>query len=214
MKVYDDCQHSEGFMPCLKKKAILFFDRAARMEVIPLVSGVDVVKTSPSEVSAISENDIDAVLPRSLDKDQALTQMLWDRIASFANSRTLQLSLPKMSGQDLNKGIEEGRGKMKKMMGMMMMGGVMKMAAMIPLAIGFLFILAGKALIVSKITCKKRKSGKVSGDRKKNKKLSRVRSPSPWTDQISDIASRQVHKAAEDCNKSRDVWKIISDLEQ
>lgn len=108
MRVYDDCSHSEGFMPCLKKKAILFFDRAARMEVIPLVSGVDVVRTTPSEVPALSENDIDAVLPRNLDKNQALTQMLWDRVASFANSRTVQLSLPKMSGQDLNKGVEEG----------------------------------------------------------------------------------------------------------
>lgn len=45
-----------------------------------------------------------------------------------------------------------GRGKMKKMMGMMMMGGAMKMAMMIPLAIAGLFVLAGKALIVSKVT--------------------------------------------------------------
>lgn len=107
-KVYDDCQHSEAIMACLKKKAILFFDRAARMEVIPLVEGVNVVKTAPSEVPPISENEIDAVLPKSFDKEEALTQMLWDRIASFANSRTVQLSLPRISGQDLNKGVEEG----------------------------------------------------------------------------------------------------------
>lgn len=44
-----------------------------------------------------------------------------------------------------------GRGKMKKMMGMMMMGGAMKMMAMIPLAMAGLFVLAGKALIVSKV---------------------------------------------------------------
>ncbi|PZC78355.1 uncharacterized protein LOC110375922 [Helicoverpa armigera] len=150
-KVYEDCQNSNGFVPCLKKKAILFFDRAARMDVIPLVAGVDVVKTTNMEMPTINENDIEAVLPRNLGKDEALTEMLWDRIAAFANSRTVQLSLPKISGQDLNKGVEEGRGKMKKMMGMMMMGGAMKMAAMIPLAIAGLFVLAGKALIVSKI---------------------------------------------------------------
>lgn len=40
---------------------------------------------------------------------------------------------------------------MKKMMSMMMMGFMMKMAAMVPLAIAGLYILAGKALIVSKI---------------------------------------------------------------
>nr|XP_026492456.1 uncharacterized protein LOC113398091 [Vanessa tameamea] len=152
MRIYEDCQRTDGIMPCLKKKAILFFDRAARMEAIPLVAGVDIVKTSDTEVVPVSENDIDANLPRNIDsKDEALTDMLWNRIATFANSRTIQLSLPKMSGEELNKGVEEGRGKMKKMMGMMMMGAAMKMAAMIPLAIAGLFILAGKALIVSKV---------------------------------------------------------------
>ncbi|XP_026322980.1 uncharacterized protein LOC113232454 [Hyposmocoma kahamanoa] len=152
MRIYEDCQRSDGVLPCLKKKAILFFDRAARMEAIPLIDGIDIVKTSDPEVSPISENDIEATLPRNLeDKDEALSSMLWDRIASFANSRTVQLSLPKMTGQELNRGVEEGRGKMKKMMGMMMMGAAMKMAAMIPLAIAGLFVLAGKALITAKI---------------------------------------------------------------
>jgi lactoylglutathione lyase len=40
---------------------------------------------------------------------------------------------------------------MKKMMGMMMMGLAAKAAALVPLAIGGLFLLAGKALIISKI---------------------------------------------------------------
>ncbi|XP_046973263.1 uncharacterized protein LOC124539927 [Vanessa cardui] len=152
MRIYEDCSRTDGIMPCLKKKAILFFDRAARMEAIPLVAGVDIVKTSDMDVMPVSENDIDANLPRNIaSKDEALTDMLWNRIAAFANSRTIQLSLPKISGEELNKGVEEGRGKMKKMMGMMMMGAAMKMAAMIPLAIAGLFILAGKALIVSKI---------------------------------------------------------------
>lgn len=44
-----------------------------------------------------------------------------------------------------------GRGKMKKMMSMMMMGFAMKMAALVPVAIAGLYLLAGKALIVSKI---------------------------------------------------------------
>ncbi|XP_039760418.1 uncharacterized protein LOC120634092 [Pararge aegeria] len=152
MRIYEDCQRSDGIVPCLKKKAILFFDRAARMEAIPLVDGVDIVKTSEFEVVPVSENDIEASLPRNLDsKDEILSEMLWDRIAAFANSRTVQLSLPRMSGDELNKGVEEGRGKMKKMMGMMMMGAAGKMAAMIPLAMAGLFVLAGKALIVSKI---------------------------------------------------------------
>lgn len=109
MRLYEDCQRSDGILPCLKKKAILFFDRAARMEEIPLIDGVDIVKTSDVDMVPISENDIDANLPRNLDsKDEILSEMLWDRIAAFANSRTIQLSLPKMSGDELNKGVEEG----------------------------------------------------------------------------------------------------------
>ncbi|KAI5645725.1 hypothetical protein NE865_02392 [Phthorimaea operculella] len=152
MRIYEDCQRSEGVMPCLKKKAILFFDRAARMDSLPLIDGVEVVKSAEVNLKPLSENEIDATLPRNMeDKDQALSSMLWDRVAAFANSRTIQLSLPKITGQELNQGVEEGRGKMKKMMGMMMMGAAMKMAAMIPLAIAGLFVLAGKALITAKI---------------------------------------------------------------
>ncbi|CAG4964209.1 unnamed protein product [Parnassius apollo] len=153
MRIYEDCQQTSGIFPCLKKKAILFFDRAARMESIPLFDGVDIVKSYEPGVPPISENEIDAHLPRGLgSKDDTLSAMLWDKVAAFANSRTIQFSLPKMSGEELNRGVEEGRGKMKKMMGMMMMGGAMKLAAMIPLAIAGLFVLAGKALIVSKVT--------------------------------------------------------------
>lgn len=109
MRIYEECQRTDGIVPCLKKKAILFFDRVARMEAIPVVDGIEVVKTSEPEVAPISEKDIEATLPRNLqDKDETLTSMLWDRIASFANSRTIQLSLPKMTGQELNKGVEEG----------------------------------------------------------------------------------------------------------
>lgn len=109
MRMYEDCQRTDGILPCLKKKAILFFDRAARMEAIPLIDGVDIVKNSNMEIVPVSENDIDASLPRNMEsKDEALTEMLWNRIAAFANSRTIQLSLPKMTGQELNKGVEEG----------------------------------------------------------------------------------------------------------
>lgn len=109
MRIYEECQRSDGILPCLKKKAILFFDRAARMDSIPLIDGVEVVKTSEPEVPVTSEKEIEASLARNYqDKDEALSEMLWDRIASFANSRTIQLSMPKMSGRELNKGVEEG----------------------------------------------------------------------------------------------------------
>lgn len=44
-----------------------------------------------------------------------------------------------------------GRGKMKKTMGMMMTVAAMKAMMIIPLALGLLFLMAGKAMIISKI---------------------------------------------------------------
>jgi hypothetical protein len=42
----------------------------------------------------------------------------------------------------------EGRGKMKKMMSMMMAGFMMKLMSMVPVAIAGLYVLAGKALVI------------------------------------------------------------------
>lgn len=47
--------------------------------------------------------------------------------------------------------IYTGRNRTRRMMSMMMMGVMMKMATMVPIAIAGLYILAGKALMVSKI---------------------------------------------------------------
>lgn len=44
-----------------------------------------------------------------------------------------------------------GRGKMKKTMSMMMTAAAMKAMMVIPLALGLLFLMAGKAMIISKI---------------------------------------------------------------
>lgn len=51
--------------------------------------------------------------------------------------------------------LNEGRGKMKKMMSMMMAGFMMKLMSMVPIAIAGLYVLAGKALvrIVKLTTC-------------------------------------------------------------
>ncbi|XP_023020857.1 uncharacterized protein [Leptinotarsa decemlineata] len=170
LKIYDDCSKADGFSPCLKKKAITFLDRLGRMDKFSLAEGVIVTKVAdaPKEGPVVTEEQLEKTLPRSGDaKDEILTNMLMEKISNFIGSRTIQVSLPKISGRELAEdlGIEEGRkkeggglgggggGKMKigGMMGGMMMGIVAKMVAMIPLAIGGLFLLAGKALITAKI---------------------------------------------------------------
>ncbi|XP_075144508.1 DUF1676 domain-containing protein Osi12 [Haematobia irritans] len=159
LRIYDECTRAEGgFVPCLKKKAISFIDRISYIDSITVADGVKVVRIPstgndvPFIRPLISENELESTLSRSgEDRDTKLTNMLLERLSHFFNGHTLQVSFPKISSDEIGRGLEEGRGKMKKMMGMMMMGMAMKMMGMIPIALGMLYILAGKALIISKI---------------------------------------------------------------
>ncbi|XP_066582279.1 uncharacterized protein [Prorops nasuta] len=153
-RVYEECQHRNvAVSPCLKKKAIAFFDRLRRIETLPIADNLELVKVpSADEDVKTSEEDLESTLGRNSDnKDEVLNEVLLERVASLMNSFNVQIRLPKTSSTELKRSIEEGRGKMKKMMGMMMMGMAMKMAALVPIAMMVLFLLAGKALIISKI---------------------------------------------------------------
>ncbi|XP_054747484.1 uncharacterized protein LOC129253224 [Anastrepha obliqua] len=160
LRIYDECTRAEGgFVPCLKKKAISFIDRISHIDAIAVSDGIKLIRLPNSAVSAAaplqplySENELESSLSRSSDdRDTKLTNMLIERLSYFFNGHTLQVNFPKLTAEEIGRGLEEGRGKMKKMMSMMMMGMAMKMVGMIPVAMGMLYMMAGKALIVSKI---------------------------------------------------------------
>lgn len=107
LKIYDECANADGFSPCLKKKAVTFLDRVARMDKLPLMEGVTLVKaadvSSTMEVP-VMENEIEQNLPRSLaGQDEALNNMLSEKINHLLGSRTIEISMPKVSEM-----IEEG----------------------------------------------------------------------------------------------------------
>lgn len=101
LKVYDDCSSKvDGFTPCLKKKAVTFLDRLARMDKLNIADGVDIVKGADAPVlqeTNISEEQLENNLPRAADaKDEALNNMLVEKVTSIIGSRTLQISMPKL----------------------------------------------------------------------------------------------------------------------
>lgn len=154
-RVYEECQQRNvAVSPCLKKKAISFFDRLGRIDSLPIGENLELIKVASlaDNESKSSTIDLDSLGRNSgVSKDEILNDILLDRIATLLNGFNVQIRLPKTNFGELKRSIEEGRGKMKKMMGMMMMGMAMKMAALVPIAMGVLFLLAGKALIISKI---------------------------------------------------------------
>ncbi|CAH0555717.1 unnamed protein product [Brassicogethes aeneus] len=154
LKVYEDCSKADAFAPCLKKKAITVLDRVSRMDKLYVADGFAIIKAKDTQPEpTITEEQLEATLPRALDaKDDALNDLLADKVTKLISSRSLEISLPKISPNEV---LEESRGKKNKggmgMMGGMMMGVAAKMAALIPIAIAGLFLLAGKALITAKI---------------------------------------------------------------
>lgn len=77
------------------------------MEKLPLMEGVALIKSkdavTPVEPYAI-ENEIEQNLPRSVEgQDEVLNGMLNERVNSLLGTRTIEISMPKISEM-----IEEG----------------------------------------------------------------------------------------------------------
>lgn len=97
VRVLDDCINSDsGFSPCLKKKALTFVNRLSRMNKLPLTDEIIIIKSENDGNTTDADNENS--LPRSTDaRDDTLDKMLLDRITTYIKSRTLQVTMPKLS---------------------------------------------------------------------------------------------------------------------
>lgn len=110
LRVYDECTKADSFSLCLKKKAVTFMDRLARMDKLSILDGVNVVKSGeiPQNI-VLTEEQLENSLPRSLEnKEEALDDMLFTKVTSYITSRTLQITLPQLDSQELGRAINEG----------------------------------------------------------------------------------------------------------
>ncbi|XP_051169738.1 uncharacterized protein LOC127287059 [Leptopilina boulardi] len=151
-QVYKDCSGSE-LSSCLKLKLLTAMDRVSRSVQLNIVEGITLVKDDPNtpDEQPKSAEEIEANLPRALDdREDALNTMILDKIVNFFQSHTLKLKLPNV--EELQRSLtEEGRGKKKKGMGGLLAIPLLIGGTLVPLALGALALLAGKALIVSKL---------------------------------------------------------------
>ncbi|KOX80176.1 hypothetical protein WN51_08353 [Melipona quadrifasciata] len=151
-QIYKECA-DEDLSSCLKVRLLSAIDRVSRSAQLNIADGVTFVQDDP--ISSADEppkslQEIEAGLPRALDdKEDALNTMIFDRVMKFFQSHTLKLKLSNV--EELQRSlVEEGRKKKKNMGGLLaiplLIGGTL-----VPLALGALALLAGKALIVSKL---------------------------------------------------------------
>lgn len=106
-RLYLECARADdGFSPCLKKRAITFVDRLTNMETLPLAEGLQVVKTGVP-VALKSVEDLSST--RSLqERDLELTNMLIERVANYLNTRTMEITFPPITSDELGRSVEEG----------------------------------------------------------------------------------------------------------
>ncbi|KAF7987584.1 hypothetical protein HCN44_003447 [Aphidius gifuensis] len=153
-QIYKECTGAE-MSSCLKLKLLTAMERVSRSTQLNIVDGITIVYDGTDTVEKNedipkTQQEIEASLPRALDdKEDALNTMIFNKILRFFQSHTLQLKMPNVD--EFSRSLtEEGRKKKKNMGGLLaiplLIGGTL-----VPLALGALALLAGKALIVSKL---------------------------------------------------------------
>ncbi|XP_049880841.1 keratin, type II cytoskeletal 1 [Pectinophora gossypiella] len=152
----NDCLRKDS-TSCLKYKFFSFVDKMiGQKDSFALTDGVTVVKATdlPSETGA----------PRSLDPLQRLKRYLETHTLRIEVKGTEVVDAVSSAGRALEDTVSsfveddnevgESRGKKKKaqkILGPLMMALTMKLMALMPLAIGAIALIAGKALLIGKI---------------------------------------------------------------
>ncbi|XP_016995823.2 uncharacterized protein Osi8 [Drosophila takahashii] len=150
-RIYQQCT-GDNMSVCLKVKLLTGLEKAFRSaKTLSLTEGIQFVssggESEEPKRAPINEQDIESVLPRSVDaKEQVLNNMILKRVGNFLQDHTLQVKFDSEANS-----VEGRKKKEKKGSGAMIMIPLLLGGTIVPLAYGALAMLAGKALIVSKL---------------------------------------------------------------
>lgn len=164
--IYNDCMRKDS-VSCVKYKLFNFVDKImGTRDQFSLTEGVTIVKTPGVEKTGA---------PRSISGDESLESLILSRVSNFLQTHTIKVEL---KGSDIvnavsstgraledvtdsligdetsGTGAEESRGKKKKaakIIGPILALVALKAAALLPLLLGAIALIAGKALLIGKI---------------------------------------------------------------
>lgn len=160
--IYADCLRKDS-VSCVKYKIFTFVDKVlGARDSFALTDGVTVVKTEGSEQPE---------QPRSINADDSIESLILNRVSNFLSTHTVKVELKgadvvnavASTGRAIEDATEtvfgddeqgEGRGKKKKaakVLGPLLGLIALKAAAMLPLLLGAIALIAGKALLIGKI---------------------------------------------------------------
>lgn len=160
--IYADCLRKDS-VSCVKYKLFSFVDKVLeRRDNFALTEGVTVVKVEGAEQQGA---------PRAINADDSIESMILSRVSNFLQSHTIKVELKgadvvnavASTGRALEDASEtvfgddeqgEGRGKKKKaakVLGPLLGLIALKAAAMLPILLGAIALIAGKALLIGKL---------------------------------------------------------------
>ncbi|XP_055677144.1 uncharacterized protein LOC129786272 [Lutzomyia longipalpis] len=163
--IYHDCINKDS-VSCVKYKLFNFVDKVVlQKNVFPLTEGVTIVKTPGAEYEGA---------PRSIAGDESVESLVWSRLQHFLHTHTIKVDLKgsdvvnavastgraledvsdNLFGEEESTAAGESRGKKKKaakILGPLLLAVALKAAALLPLLLGAIALIAGKALLVGKI---------------------------------------------------------------
>jgi len=149
VKFVKDCGDKSVFL-CLKERALRFLDQ--QDGDVKITDGIALVKTEQVATGrSFTENELPAEPEQ---REAEIDSLIVDRVARFLSSHTLQFRIPKESIRDMQRSLEEARGKKKKAKKVLLpllLLLKLKAAALLPLALGALALIAFKALIIGKL---------------------------------------------------------------
>lgn len=150
------CLDNDDMTTCLAVKGITALNRAARSNNIELVNGIsfkrDTTASTARNAKALTENDIYAQLPQTAEERSGrLIDMAMESAADFLGTHNLEVKIPSETTQEVARALDEGRGKLKKMMGPLALAVGAKIFALVPVLLGGLALLVFKAVFVAKI---------------------------------------------------------------
>lgn len=165
--IYTDCLRKDS-VSCVKYKLFSFVDKMLdQKDTFALTEGVTVLKTDKA---------VDDGAPRAINGDESIESLIFSRVQKFLQSHTIKVELKGadvvnavsstgraledvsdnlFGGDDVSTNeVNEARGKKKKaakILGPLLLALGLKAAALLPLILGAIALIAGKALLVGKI---------------------------------------------------------------
>lgn len=163
--IYHDCLNKDS-VSCVKYKLFNFVDKmVSQRDTFALTEGVQIVKSGDAVEASGA--------PRSISGDESIESLVWNRLQNFLQTHTIKVDLKgsdvvnavsstgramedvseSLFGDD-ESSVGESRGKKKKaakILGPLLLAVALKAAALLPLLLGAIALIAGKALLVGKI---------------------------------------------------------------